>query len=99
MLGHFDFTKPSILKSRNVTFRRYYKIKMDSLRSDLANCSFVKGPGNTASVPYEQYINDLNNLLDKHTPKVSRTFIKGPAIWLSDSYLLAKAVRHQFYQE
>ena len=27
---------------------------------------------------------------------MSRTFIKGPAKWLSDSSLLAKAVRHQF---
>ena len=67
VLGYLDFTKSSIPKSRNVTFPRYHKIKMDSLRSDLANCSFVKCPGNTASVLYEQYINDLNNLLDKHT--------------------------------
>ena len=63
---------------------------------DLANCSFVKCPGNTASVLYEQYTNDLNDLLDKHAHEVSHTFIKGPAKWLSDSYLLAKAVRHQF---
>ena len=28
--------------------------------------------------------------------EVSRTFIKGPAKWLSDSYLLAKAVTHKF---
>ena len=67
VLGHLDFTKSSIPKSRNVTFTRYHKIKMDNLRSNLANCSFVKCPGNTASVLYEQYINDLNNLLDKHT--------------------------------
>ena len=33
---------------------------------------------------------------DKHAPEVSCTFIKGPAKWLSDSYLLAKAVMHQF---
>ena len=69
---------------------------MDSLKSDLANCSFVKCPGNTASVLYEQYTNDLIDLLDKHAPKVSRAFINGLAKWLSDSYLLAKAVRRQF---
>ena len=69
---------------------------MDSLRSDLAKCSFVKCPGNTASVLYKQYINDLNDLLDKLVPKVSCTLIKGPAKWLSDSYLLTKAVRCQF---
>ena len=33
---------------------------------------------------------------DKHAPEVSCTFIKGPAEWLSDSFLLAKAIRHQF---
>ena len=69
---------------------------MDSLRSDLANCSFVNCPGNTASVLYEQYTLDLNDLLDKYTPEGSHTFIKSPAKWLSDSYLLAKAVRRQF---
>ena len=33
---------------------------MDCLRSDLENCSFVKCPGNTASVLYEQYTKDLS---------------------------------------
>ena len=69
---------------------------MDCLRNDLENFSFVKCPGNTASVLYEQYTKDLKELQDKHAPEVSRTFIKGPAKWLSDSYLLAKAVRRQF---
>ena len=50
---------------------------MDSLCSDLANCSFVKCHGNTASVLYEQYTSDPKDLLDKRVPKVSRTFIKG----------------------
>ena len=66
MLGLLDFTKP-VPNSKNVTFRRFHKIKMDSLKSDLANCSFVKCPGNTAGVLYEQYTNDLIDLLDKHT--------------------------------
>ena len=43
---------------------------MDCLRSDLENCSFVKCPGNTASVLYEQYTKDLKELLDKHAPEV-----------------------------
>ena len=90
------FTNPSVPRSKTVTFRRFHKIKIDSFRSDLAKCSFVKCPGNTASVLYKQYTNEVSDLLDKHVPEVSRTFIKGPAKWLSDSYLLAKAVRHQF---
>ena len=51
---------------------------MDSLRNDLDNCLIVKFRGNTASVLYKQYTSELNDLLDKHTLKVSRTFIKGP---------------------
>ena len=82
--------------SKTVTFRRFHRINMDCLRSDLSNCSFVKAPGNAASVLYEQYTNDLKELLDKHTPEVSRTFIKGPAKWRSVLYLLSKAVRRQF---
>ena len=40
---------------------------------------FVKCPGNTVSVLYEQYTSDLNDL---PAPKVSLTFIKGPSKWL-----------------
>ena len=64
-----------------------------TLRRDMANCSFVIC--NTASVVYEQYTSDPIDLFNKHTPKVCRTFIKGPAKWFSDSYLLAKNVRCQ----
>ena len=44
----------------------------------MANCSFVKCPGNTASVLYKQYIKDLNDLPDQRAPEVSHTIIKGP---------------------
>ena len=50
----------------------------------------------TVSTLYEQYIRDLSGLLDKHAPTVTRTFTKGAAGWLSDTYLQAKAVRCQF---
>ena len=63
---------------------------MKSLQSDLANWSFVKCPWYSATIVYEQYTGDLNDLLYKQTPKVSRTFIKVPAKFLSDSYWLAK---------
>ena len=39
---------------------------------------------------------DTNDLVDRHTPQESCTFLKGPAKWLSDSCLLEKAVRSQF---
>ena len=63
---------------------------------DLANCSFVTSPGSTVSALNEQCTRDLSGLLDKHAPTVTRTFTKGAAGWLSDSYLQAKAIRHQF---
>ena len=78
VLGQLDFTNPSLPTSKTVTFQMFHRINMDCLRSDLENCLFVKCPGNTASVLYEQYTKDLKELLDKHTPEVSRTFIKGP---------------------
>ena len=96
VLGQLDFTNPSVPRSKTVTFRRFHRINMECFRNDQANCSFVKCPCNTASVLYEQYIKDLNDLLDKQASEVSRTFIKGPAKCLLDSYLLAKAVRWQF---
>ena len=43
-----DFTNPSV-PVKTVTFWRFHKIEMDSFRSALAKCSFVKCPGNTAS--------------------------------------------------
>ena len=55
VLGQLDFTNPSVPRSKTVTFQRFDKIKMDSFRSDLANCSFVKCPGITASVLYKQF--------------------------------------------
>ena len=68
---------------------------MQSLMCDLENCSFVACPGSTVSALHDQYTRDLSNLLDKHAPLVTRTFTKGAAGWLSDTYLQAKAVRRQ----
>ena len=58
---------PTTAKSQanGVTYRRYHKINMDTLRNDLSNCSFVACLGDTAKKLYDQYTNDLSNLLDK----------------------------------
>ena len=90
MLVQLDFYQPFCTQVKNC-----YLLEI-SQDKNLAKCSCVKCPGNTASVLYEKYTMDLNDLLDKHAPEVSHTFIKGPAKWLSDSYLLTKAVRGQF---
>ena len=59
-------------QANRVTYRIYHKINMDTLCNDLSNCSFVACPGDTAKILYDQYTNDLSNLLDKHAPEVTR---------------------------
>ena len=83
-------------QANRVTYRRYHKINMDTLRNDLSNCAFVACPGETAKILYDQYTNDLSNLLDKHAPEVTRCLAKEPAKWLSDTYKNAKSIRRQF---
>ena len=80
-------------QANRVTYRRYHKINMDTLRNDLSNCSFVACPGDTVKILYDQYTNDLSNLLDKHAPEVTRCLAKEPAKWLSDTYKNAKSIR------
>ena len=79
---------PTTAKSQanRVTYRRYHKINMDTLRNDLSNCSFGACPGDTVKKLYDQYTNDLSNLLDKHAPEVTRCLAKEPAKWISDTY-------------
>ena len=38
VLGQLGFCNPSVSRTKNVTVRRYHKIKMGSFRSDQANC-------------------------------------------------------------
>ena len=83
-------------QANRVTYRRYHKINMDTLCNDLSNCSFVACPGDTAKKLYDQYTNDLSNLLDKHAPEVTRCLAKEPAKWISDTYKNAKSIRRQF---
>ena len=94
MLRQLNFISSFVYRSSNITFWRYHKINMKGLCSDLANCSFLRCPGNIASALYDQYISDLIDLLDKHSPKVSHISTKGDAKWLSDSCLKTKIIRH-----
>ena len=76
VLAQLDSVNPPSYNTNVVTFRRYHKIDLDSLYKDLANCSFVRCPGNTVSVLCEQYLGDLSKLLDKHASLVTHTFTK-----------------------
>ena len=58
--------------------------------------SFVKSPADAVVDLYEQYVHDLEDVLDKHAPLISRLKKKDSADWVSDSYQRAKSLRCQF---
>ena len=57
---------------------------------------FVKCPANSVSKLYDQYVQDLTHILDRHAPLVSSLKTKQRADWLSETYRLAKSLRCQF---
>ena len=59
---------------------------MSDIRSDLKNTSFVKSPADAVADLYEQYVHDLGNVLDRHTPLISRITKKDSATWMSDDF-------------
>ena len=69
---------------------------MSNFRSDLKDKPFVKCPANSVSQLYNQYVHDLSHILDRHAPLVSSVKKKQWADWLSETYRLAKSLRHQF---
>ena len=69
------------------------QISMSSFWHDLRNSSFVKSPLITLSALYEQYVNDISDLLNKHAPLLTCTFTKESTGWLSDSYQRARTLK------
>ena len=59
---------------------------------------FVKCPVNSVSQLYDQCVQDLSRILDRHAPLVSSLKTKPHADWLSENYRLAKSLRRQFEQ-
>ena len=68
---------------------------MTVLRSDLQNVSFVESPAHSATELYEQYINDLTTILDRHATMVSRLPTKASDKWMSEAFRLAKSLWRQ----
>ena len=79
-----------------VQYRRYHRINMSDFCLDLKNTSFVKLPVDAVVCLYEQYVHDLEYVLDRHAPLISRQIIKDSADWMSDDYRRAKSIGHQF---
>ena len=50
--------------------RIYHCINMCDLYSDLKNTSFIKSLASAIADLHEQYVNDLDDVLDRHTPLV-----------------------------
>ena len=44
---------------------------MSDFQSDLKEMPFVKCPANSVSQLYDQYVQDLSSILDRHAPLVS----------------------------
>ena len=93
---HLDFACLEILKVDSISYRRCHKINVQSFCEDLANTFFVTSPASMAAALYDQYINDLGGVLDRHAPLICQRAKKTPAGWLSDSYRRAKSIRCQF---
>ena len=56
---------------RKVQYRRYHCINISDFRSDLKNTSFIKSPADALVDLCEQYVHDLENVLDRHAPLIS----------------------------
>ena len=91
-----DFSRQVAHTPNIVQYRRYHRINMSDFLSDLKNTSFVKSPADAVVDVYEQYIRDLGNVLDRHTPLISGLTNKDSADWMSDDYQRAKSLRRQF---
>lgn len=63
---------------RSVTFRKLREIDYDCIREDITNCSFKTDPSNDIENLTKQYNSDLNNLLDKHAPQITREITSRP---------------------
>ena len=91
-----DFPSSPATCQTRISYRRYHHINMSDFWSDLKEMPFVKCPANSVSQLYDRYIEDLSCILDRHAPLVSSLKMKQRADWLSETYRLAKSLRHQF---
>ena len=91
-----DIPSPPATCQTRISCRRYHDINMSDFWSDHKEMPFVKCPANSVSQLYNQYVQDLSFILDRHAPPVSSLKMKQHADWLSETYRLAKSLRCQF---
>ena len=68
-------SSPATCQTR-ISYRRFHRINMSDFRSDLKKMPFVKCQANSVSQLYDQYVHDLNCVLDRHAPLVSSLKMK-----------------------
>ena len=91
-----SFACPVLPKVGSISYRRYRKIDMQKFHDDLGNIFFILSPASTAAGLYDQYVHNLDCLLDRYVPLICGKIKKEPAGWLSDTYCRAKSIRCQF---
>ena len=88
-------SSPTTCQTR-ISYKTYHHINMSDFRSDIKEMPFVKYPANSVSQLYDQYVQDLSCILDRHAPLVSSLKTKQHADSLSETYRLAKSLKRQF---
>ena len=81
--------------AKRVTFRQYHKMDRDEIKCDLRNSAFVGSPSDNVSDLYEQYVNSLSSILEKHVPLKTKCLSKPTPTWITQPYREAKRLRRQ----
>ena len=90
-----DFSRPSTSINKLVSYCQYHKINIDQFRNYLNKIPFVLSPEETAVELYDQYIDGLTHVFDKHAPIISHMAKQQSEGWFSDSYRMARSLRWQ----
>lgn len=92
MLSCSTETKPKV-----VSFRKYHKIDMDSLKRDLASSELLLNPSLSSSGElYDQYHTVLTSILDRHAPVCNKNSYRLSEKWLSVEFFEAKRLKRYF---
>ena len=90
VMCYLNSSKPR-LPVKEVSFRRLSAVNTELLRKDLTESRLCDGSPSDVTELAMLYDTTLNDILDKHAPKATRTFVLRPkAPWLTDSILEEK---------
>jgi hypothetical protein len=90
-----DISSPHKHTAKRITFRQYHKLDYDQMKHDLQNTAFVMSPSDNVSDLYDQYINSLSSVLEKHAPLKTKCLSQPTPVWITQQYREAKRLRRQ----